>query len=70
MNNPMMVWFIIAGVLLLAFVLRAIEKHRAGMHHVNLRPRHLHIIEIGKERDMFYIPGDVADDEDEELDDM
>lgn len=70
MNDPMIVWFAIAGVLLLAFVVRAVEKHCAGINHADCKPRRIHVIEIGKEKDMFYIPGDLADDEEDVFDDM
>ncbi|MDE5901629.1 MAG: hypothetical protein K2H21_00245 [Muribaculaceae bacterium] len=61
MDKPIIVWCVIAGVLLFAFVLRAIERYYTKCHHNGHRPRHL--FELGREKEMFYIPGD-ADDED------
>lgn len=63
MSQPMIVWCVIAGVLLFAFLFRAVERryHTTCMGNVR-KPRHL--LEIGKEREIFYIPGDRNDDED------
>lgn len=63
MTLPMIVWCVIAGVLLLTFVFKAIERHSAGTHHCGVRH---HILEIGKERDIFFLPGDPDDDDDDE----
>lgn len=63
MSEPMIVWCVIAGVLLLAFVIRDIEKSLNGRRRHSAHGAH-HLFGMGKEREMFYIPGDV-DDEDE-----
>lgn len=65
MTEPMIVWCAIAGVLLLAFLFRAVERYYAECRHTGRKPRH--VIEIGKEREMFYIPGDTDDDDIENL---
>lgn len=65
MNQPMIIWCIIAGVLLCTFVFRAIEWFSTERRHNDRRP--CHILEIGKEEEMFYIPGDIEDDEPEDL---
>ena len=52
----MIVWCTIAGVLLFAFVFRAIEWYYTECRHNSSKPRRL--FEFGKEREMFYIPGD------------
>lgn len=64
MNQAMTVWFLIAGILVLVFVLQALG-HRHGAH------RHTHarghrIIELGRDRDIFFIPGDKDDDDDDD----
>lgn len=67
MTHPEIVWCAIAGVLLCAFVLRFavrfISDFRQGCF------RHCHsgkrILEIGRETEMFYLPGDVDDDSDD-----
>lgn len=64
MNHPIIAWCIIAGVLLCTFIFRAIEGYHTDFRHRDHKPRH--ILEIGKEKDMFYIPGD-TDDDDEDL---
>lgn len=65
MNQSMIVWCAIAGVLLCAFVFRAIEQYYAECRRNGRKP--MHLLEIGKEREIFYIPGDVEDDEFEDL---
>ncbi len=62
MNQPMIVWCTIAGALLFAFVFRAVERYRTGCRHDGRKPRHL--FEMGKEKEMFYIPGDIDEDDD------
>lgn len=62
MNHPMIVWCVIAGVLLCAFLFRAIDRFYTECHHRDHKPRHL--FEIGKEKDIFFIPGDIDEDDD------
>lgn len=62
MGQPVIIWSIIAGVLLCAFIFRAIERYRTDFHGRGCKPRHL--FEIGKEKDIFYIPGDIDDEDD------
>ncbi len=57
----MIVWCVIMGVLLFAFVFRAIERYHVGCHPEDRKPRHL--LEMGKEKEMFYVPGDLDDDD-------
>lgn len=61
MNHPMIVWCVIAGALLCAFLFRVIERHRAGCRVRRHKPRH--IFELGKDKDIFYIPGDPDEDD-------
>lgn len=61
MSQPMIVWCVIAGVLLFAFVFRAVEQYYTECRHSGRKPRRM--IEIGKESEMFYIPGDIKDDD-------
>lgn len=60
MNHPMIVWCVITGLLLCAFIFRAAERYYSGCRHRDRKSRH--ILEIGKEKDIFYLPGDVDDD--------
>ncbi len=62
MNHPMIVWCVIAGVLLCAFIFRAIERYYTGHRNCGHKPGHL--FEIGKEKDIFYIPGDIDEQDD------
>lgn len=62
MNHPMIVWCIIVGVLLCAFIFRAIERYFTECRNRDHKPRHL--LEIGKEKEIFYIPGDVDEEDD------
>lgn len=66
MNHPMIMWCIIAGVLLCAFIFRAIEQYYTKCHNGNHKSRHL--FEIGKDKDIFFIPGDF--DEEDDLGDL
>lgn len=62
MNHPMIVWCIIAGVLLCAFLFRAVERYCSECRHRDHKPRH--ILEIGRDKDIFYLPGDIDEDDD------
>lgn len=61
MSQQMIIWCIIVGVLLFAFALRAFERLYLKCH--NDRKKAHHIFELGNEREMFYCPGDVTDDD-------
>ena len=65
MTQPMIAWCVIAAVLLCAFLFRAVERHpaeRDGRRQRERKPRHL--IGLGKEKDMFFIPGDGEEEDD------
>jgi hypothetical protein len=65
MYNPMIIWYVVVGLLLLVFAWRFFYSL-----HVNRRrhPGHARrFVEIGRERDMFYIPGDPVTDNDDDL---
>lgn len=62
MSQPMIVWCAIVGVLLLAFVFRSAERYLTGRH-FKAGVQHHHVLEIGKESEMFYVPGDPKDDD-------
>lgn len=62
----MIVWCTIVGVLLFTLVFRAIESYFAmRRHHAGSQHHHL-VIEVGKERDVFFVPGDADDDDNED----
>lgn len=71
MNQSMIIWCVMAGVLLSAFILRSVVKlienrgSRNPRHtHLHLHPHtSTHILEMGEEKDMFFIPGDCEDDD-------
>lgn len=65
MNFPAIVWCIVAGMLLCAFIFRAIERYFTKSQHSG--HDHRHLFEIGKEKDIFFIPGDIDDDEFDDL---
>ena len=55
MTHSMIVWSGIVVVVVMAFILREVEK----CHHVkDFRKRHIHMIEMSKEEEMFFCPGD------------
>lgn len=59
-----MIWYVIAGVLLALFAIRSLGHSRAA---ASLHRHHHHIVEIGSDNEMFYVPGDIrredADDD-------
>lgn len=62
MSHPTTVWCIIAGVLLCSFLFKAFKRYYLKYsRHEN---SHLHIIEVGKDKNIFYIPGDIDDEDD------
>lgn len=65
MNQSMIVWCGIAGVLLFAFIFRAAEKYYTECR--NNEHDSKHFFEMGSEREMFYLPGDIEDDDFEDL---
>lgn len=67
MNQQMIVWSIIAAVLALVFVARAIECCLAGRRNGKRGTRPL--FEAGREREVFYVPGDF-DDADDDFEDL
>lgn len=58
----MIVWCAIAGVLLFAFLFRAVERYYTIFHHK--AHKHRHLFEIGKDKDIFFVPGDIDEDDD------
>lgn len=66
MNHPIIVWCVIVSVLLCALLFRAVERHNSECSHRDHKPRH--IFEIGKDKDIFYLPGDI--DENDDFDDL
>ena len=62
MSEQMIAWCVIAGLLLCAFIIRAVEERIVqSRHSVH---KHGHVIELGKEKEIFYIPGDIDDYDD------
>lgn len=57
MYRPLITWAVLAALLIILFIVRtAIACHRHHRHHDG---KHLHhILEIGSERDEFFVPGD------------
>lgn len=62
MNHPMIVWCVIAGVLLCAFLFRAVERYSSECRHRDHKS--WHILEKGEDKDIFYVPGDIDEDDD------
>lgn len=61
MNQQIFVWCAIVAVLLFALLFRAIVKRHATCHNKRFLMRR--VFEIGRERDIFFIPGDCDDDD-------
>ena len=65
MDKPIVVWCVIAGVLLFAFVFKAVRNHQEEYCRKGRKRKPL--FGLAKERELFFIPGDVDDDEFDEL---
>ena len=63
MNETMIIWFSVITLVLLAFVLRAIEKFRETNWNSE---KPIKLIEMAKEKELFYCPGDEWFDTDED----
>ena len=55
MTHSVIVWSAIIIVIGLAFMLRAAEKYHQAK---DFRKKHIHLIEMSKEEEMFFCPGD------------
>lgn len=64
MTQRIIVWGVIAGGLLCAFLLRAAAHCYARYRHQRHRPKQ--IFEVGDEKEIFYIPGDIIGQQDME----
>ena len=66
-GNPMNVWYVIVGILLLVLLVGSL---RLAGHHVSGSNAHKpRFIEVGRERDIFYVPGDENVKDNDEIDD-
>ena len=66
MENPMLLWYIVVGALLIAFFVHFVRYAVTTRHHRHAADHLRHsLIEIGRERDMFYVPGDQSLDDDD-----
>lgn len=60
MEHSVTIWCTVVGVLLLVFILKALDRYYSRHHHHrDHKPRH--IIEMGKESEIFYVPGDLEE---------
>ena len=56
MYRPLITWAALAALLIILFIARtaiACHRRRCRQHR-----KHMHIVEIGSERDEFFVPGD------------
>ncbi|MDE5687276.1 MAG: hypothetical protein K2I18_01460 [Paramuribaculum sp.] len=67
MENPMLIWYIVVGCVLLVFFIQfisAIIHKRHGAHH-------RHIIGTYREHEIFFVPGDrIIKDEDDDFEEL
>ncbi len=61
MTHTMIIWCIMASSLLCTIIFRTVES-QSGKSAKRTRRHRLHLIEFGKEKEIFYIPGDCDDD--------
>lgn len=68
MSDPMSLWYVIVGALLAVLVFGSLRHSRKT--HVR-GTRKVHVFDIARERELFYIPGDARyDDRDDDTDDF
>lgn len=76
MFNPMLIWYAVAGAVILAILFEFIHDITSGKRrHAHAargrHPRAHHLIGAYKERDLFFIPGDLRyNDQDDDFDDF
>lgn len=60
MNNPLLTWSCIIGLMLLIVIIKV-------MRHLTTKRHGHHLIELGSEYEEFYVPGDlpITDDDNE-----
>lgn len=63
MNEQMIIWCAIVGVLMCTFVVRGLLYHRKHSQRSAVRHHRIPLIEIGKEKEIFYLPGDRYDED-------
>lgn len=68
MSQEIIIWSIIAVIAALAIIIGAVEKVIISFRPHNAEHAH-HLVEMAKEREMFYLPGDKLHPENEEDDD-
>ncbi len=61
MNTPIITWVLIVSILCIAVISRLFALIRFS----NKRKRGIRVLEIGSEREEFFIPGDSTDYDDE-----
>ncbi len=63
MAQPIFIWSFIVGILLFAFIIRIIQRIYSSkrIHHASSH----HLLEIGRERDMFLGPWEPQDEDDD-----
>ena len=66
MNNPMLIWLLIAAVVAAFIIVRVIIGVSRYSHHRHEIP----IFEIGEEHDEVWIPGDRTVEDDKEASDL
>lgn len=65
MNHPMITWCVTAAILLCAFLFRTIRRHASGSTQSHSGSRHF--LELGNEKEIFFIPGDTDEEDDIEV---
>lgn len=67
LNIPLITWCIIVAAMTVLISVRLFHKsHNPAHHHAH----HPHMVEIGSERDEFFVPGDRVTNRDEAMNDV
>lgn len=63
-NIPLVTWCVVLAAVFVLILIRLLHKDRHSHRHVHLHHR---VLEIGSEREEFYLPGDVVSNKDESI---
>ena len=67
LNIPLITWCIIVAAMTVLISVRLFRKERT---HVHAHHHHGHVLEMGKEREEFFIPGDRISKRDDAINDI
>lgn len=67
MSQSAVIWFVIAAFLFVLLVYKVFVGKHLRHEHRHGKKRHLHVLEVGSEREMLYINGDINGDDESDV---